>query len=63
MNVHQHHIEAAVAHRLDRVPAIGDHGHGVAGIFQESSVRLVMSDDLPALKQEIVAHAKPAPVE
>ena len=35
----------------------------VADIFQESQVRLVMSDDLPALKQEIVAHAKPAPVE
>jgi hypothetical protein len=35
----------------------------VACIFQESQVRLVMSDALPALKQEIVSHAKLAPVE
>jgi hypothetical protein len=35
----------------------------VAGIFRESEVRLVTSDALPALKQEIVSHAKLAPLE
>ena len=35
----------------------------VTGIFKESEVRLITSDALPALKQEIITHAKPAPVE
>jgi hypothetical protein len=35
----------------------------VAGIFRESEVRLVTSDALPALKQEIITLAKLAPVE
>jgi hypothetical protein len=35
----------------------------VAGIFREHEVRLVMPDELSALKQEIVAHARLAPAE
>lgn len=35
----------------------------VAGIFREHEVRLVTPNELPALKQEIVSHAKPAPAE
>lgn len=47
----------------DFTAAPKDSAEMVAGIFQESQVRLVMSDDLPALKQEIISHAKPAPFE
>ena len=35
----------------------------VAGIFREHEVRLVTPDELPALKHEIVSHAKLVPVE